>query len=112
MLRQSVEAREVRWGREPLLVVRSAVFIHLQDENPGGNDEAREVNDEGNDALLEGVIYQEFGKIGAGEDRDLTACVFEVGGNGLFLMTFVLGNEDVAEYGGACGGRDAENDVR
>ena len=40
------------------------------------------------------------------------ACIFEVGGNGLFLMTFVLGNEDVAEYGGACGGRDAENDVR
>jgi hypothetical protein len=112
VLRQSVEAREVQWGREPLLVVQSAVFVCLQDENPGGNDVAREVNDEGNDALLEGVIYQEFGKIGAGEDRDLTACVFEVGGNGLFLMTFVLENEDVAKYGGACGGRDAENDVR
>ncbi len=112
MLRQSIEAREVQWGREPLLVVRSAVFVCLQDENPGGNDVAREVDDEGNIALLEGVIYQEFGKIGAGEDRDLTACIFKVGGNGLFLMTFVLGTEDVAEDGGACGGRDAENDVR
>ena len=112
MLRQSVEAREVRWGREPLLVVQSAVFVCLQDKNPGGNDVAREVNDEGSIALLEGVIYQEFGKIGAGEDRDLTACVFELGGNGLFLMTFVLSNEDVAEYGGDCGGREAENNVR
>ena len=112
MLRQSVEAREVRWGREPLLVVQSAVFVCLQDENPGGNNVAREVDDEGNVALPEGVIYQEFGKIGAGEDHDLTACIFEVGGNGLFLMTFVLGNEDVAKYGGACGGRDAENNVR
>ena len=107
MLRQSVEAREVRWGREPLLVVQSAVFVPLQDENPGRNDVAREVNDEGNVALLEGVIYQEFGKIGAGEDCDLMACIFEVGGNGHFLMTFVLGNEDVAEFGGACSGRDA-----
>ena len=112
MLRQSIEAREVRWGREPLLVVQSAVFIYLQDENSSGNDVAREVNDEGNVALLEGVIYQEFGKIGAGEDRDRTACIFEVGGNGLFLMTFVLGTEDVAKYGRACGGRDAENNVR
>ena len=49
MLRQSVEAREVQWGREPLLVVQSAVFVCLQDENPGGNDVAREVNDEGNE---------------------------------------------------------------
>ncbi len=112
MPRQSVEAREVRWGREPLLVVRSAVFVSLQNENPGGNDVAWEVDDEGNIALLEGVIYQEFVKIGAGEDRDLTACIFKVGGNCLFLMTFVLRNEDVAEYGRACGGRDAENDVR
>ncbi len=112
MLRQSVEATEVRWGREPLLVVQSAVFAPLQDENPGRNDVAREVNDEENVALLEGVIYQEFGKIGAGDDCDLTACVFEVGGNGLFLMTFILGNEDVAEYGRACGGRDAETNVR
>ncbi len=112
MLRQSVEAREVRWCRESLLVVQSAVFICLQDENPGGNDVAQEVNDEGNVALLEGVIYQEFGKIGAGEDRDLTACIFKVGRNGLFLMTFVLGNEDVAKYGEACSGRDAEKDVR
>jgi hypothetical protein len=62
--------------------------------------------------LLEGVIYQEFGKIGAGEDHDLTACVFEVGRNSLFLMMFVLGNEDVAKYGKACGGRDVENNVR
>ncbi len=112
MLRQSVEAREVWRGREPLLVVQSAVFVCLQDENPGGNDVAQEVDDEGNVALLEGVIYQEFGNIGAGEDRDLTACIFEVGRNGLFLMRFTLGNEDVAEYGRACGGRDAENDVR
>jgi hypothetical protein len=112
VLRQSVEAREVRWGREPLLVVQSAVFVHLQDKNPGGYDRAREVNDEGNIALLEGVIYQEFGKIGTGEDCDLTACIFEVGRNGLSLMTFILGNEDVAKYGRACGGRDAENDVR
>jgi hypothetical protein len=58
------------------------------------------------------VIYLEFGKIGAGDDCDLTACIFEVGGNGLFLMTFILGNEDVAKYGRACGGRDAENNVR
>jgi hypothetical protein len=70
------------------------------------------VDDEGNVALLEGVIYQEFGKIGAGEDRDLTACVFKVGRNGLFLMTLILGNEDVAKYGGACGMKDAENNVR
>jgi hypothetical protein len=83
-------------------------------QKPSGNDVAWEVDDdEGNVALLEGVIYQEFGKIGAGEDGDLTACVFEVvGGNGNFLMTFILGNEDVTEYGRACGGRDAENDVR
>ncbi len=112
MLRLSVEAGEVRWVREPLLVVQSAVFVCLQDENPGRNDIAREVNDEGNVALLEGVIYQEFGKIGAGEDRYLMACIFNLGKNDLFLMTSVLGNEDVAEYGGACGGRDAENDVR
>ncbi len=92
--------------------MQSAVFICLQDENPGRNDLAREVDDEVNVVLLEGVSYQEFGKIGAGEDRDLTACIFKVGGNGLFLMTFLLGNEDVAEYGGACGRRDAENDVR
>ncbi len=94
------------------MVVQSAVFVCLQDENPKGNDVAREVDDEGNIVLLEGVIYQEFGKIGAGKDCDLTACVFEVGRNGLFLMTFVLGNEDVAKYGGACAGRDAENNVR
>ncbi len=112
MLRQSVEAREVQWSREPLLVVQSAVFVCLQDENPGGNDVAWEVDDEGNIVLLEGVIYQEFGKIGAGEDHDLTACIFKVGRNGLFLMTFVLGNEDVAEYGRASSGRDAENNVR
>jgi hypothetical protein len=112
VLRQSVEAREVQWGREPLLVVQSAVFVCLQDENPGRNDVAREVDDEGNVALLEEVIYQEFGKVGAGEDRDLTACVFKVGGNVFFLMTFVLGNEDVAKYGGACSRRDAENNVR
>jgi hypothetical protein len=99
-------------GQGATLGCASAVFVCLQDENPGGNDVAWEANDEENIALLEGVIYQEFGKIGAGEDCDLTACVFEVGGNGLFLMTFVLGNEDVAKYGGACGGRDAENDVR
>ncbi len=112
MLRQSIEAREVQWGREPLLVVQSTVFVCLQDENLGGNDVVREVNDEGKVALLEGVIYQEFGKIGAGEDRDLTACVFKVGRIGLFLMTFILGNEDVAKYGRACGRRDVENNVR
>ncbi len=94
------------------MVVQSAVFVCLQDENPGGNDVVQEVNDERNVALLEGVIYQEFGKIGAGEDCDLTACIFKVGVNGLFLMTFVLGNEDVAKYGGACSGREAENNVR
>ncbi len=55
------------------MVVQSAVFVCLQDENPGGNDVAREVNDEENVALQVGVIYQEFGKIGAGEDRDLMA---------------------------------------
>ncbi len=92
--------------------MQSSVFVCLQDENPSRNDVAWEVNDEGNVALLEGVIYQEFGKIGAGEDQDLMACVLEVGRNGHFLMTFILGNEDVAKYGGACGGRDAENDVR
>ncbi len=58
------------------------------------------------------MTYQECGEIRAGEDRDLTACIFEVGGNGLFLMTFVLGNEDVAKYGKACSGRDVENIVR
>ncbi len=66
MLRQSIEAREVRWGRELLLVVQSAVFVYLQDENSGRNDVAWEVDDEGNVALLEGVIYQEFNEIGAG----------------------------------------------
>ncbi len=51
-------------------------------------------------------------KVGAGEECDLAACIFEVGRNGVFLVTFILGDEDVAKYVGAGGGRDAEDDVR
>ncbi len=79
--------------------------------NPRRNDVAWEFDDKGNVALLEGVIYQEGGKVGAGEDCDLSACAFKVGNNGIFLLTFVHGDEDVAECGGAGGRGDAEDDV-
>ncbi len=79
--------------------------------NPRRNDFAREVDDKGNVALLEGVIYQEGVEVGAGEDRNLSACAFEVGHNGIFLGTFVHGDEDVAKRGGAGGGGDAEDNV-
>jgi hypothetical protein len=57
------------------------------------------------------VIYQEGGKVGAGEDRDLSACTFEVGDNGVFLVTFGHGDEVVAKRGRADGRGDAEDYV-
>ncbi len=57
------------------------------------------------------MIYQEGGKVGAGEDRDLSACTFKVGNNGVFQVTFVHGDEDVAKCGGAGGEGDAKDNV-
>ncbi len=57
------------------------------------------------------MIYQEGGKVGAGEDRDLSACTFEVGDNGVFLVTFGHGDEVVAKRGRADGRGDAEDYV-
>ncbi len=112
MLRQGVEAGEVRWSREPVLVGQSAVLVCLKDASPCQNDVAWEVNYEGDVALLEGVFEQEVGKVGAGEDCDLSACAVRVGSDGVFLVTFILCDEDVAKRCGAGSRGDAEDDVQ
>jgi hypothetical protein len=67
--RQGVEAGEVRWGREPVLIGHSVVLMCLKDVSPRRDDVVRKVHDKGDIALLEGVFGQEIGKVGAGEDR-------------------------------------------
>ncbi len=94
------------------MVGQSAVLVCLKDASPRRNDVAWEVNYEGDVALLEGVFDQEVGKVGAGEDCDLSACAVKVGSDGVFLVMFVLGNEDVAKRCGAGVRGDAENDVQ
>ncbi len=94
------------------MVGGSTVLVRLKDASPRRNDVAREINYERDIALLEGVFEQEVGKVGAGEDCDLLACAVEVGGNGIFLVTFVLGDKDVAKHCGAGGRGDAEDDVQ
>ncbi len=86
------------------MIGQSIVLMCLKDASPCRDDVVRKVHDKGDIALLEGVFGQEIGKVGAGEDRDLSACAVKVGGNGVLLVAFVLCDEDVAKRCGA-GGR-------
>ncbi len=90
----------------------SIVLMCLKDASPRRDDVVCKVRDKGDIALLEGVFGQEIGKVGAGEDRDLSACAVEVGDNGSLLVAFVLCDEDVAERCGAGGRGDSEDNVR
>ncbi len=94
------------------MIGRSVVLMCLKDASPRWDDVVQKVHDKGDIALLEEVFGQEFGKVGAGEDRDLLACAVKVGGNGILLVAFVFCDKDVAESCGAGGWGDSEDDVR
>ena len=87
------------------------MLFFLKDANSGRDDVVRKIRNKGDIALLEGVFDQEGGEVGAGENCDFLACVNEVGGDGVLLMTFDFGDEDVSKRCGARFRGDAEDNV-
>ena len=81
--RLGVEAGEVWRGWKPVLIGRSIGLVCLKDTNTSGDNVARKVADEGDIALVEGVVSQEVCEVRAGEDHDHSADVVEVSGDGV-----------------------------